>query len=589
MRKRCMFGFAGSWAMLCLCAGTAFAQGRGGGGGDWRTAGSDAQRTSWKRTDRRLTLDAVPTKLQLVWQFKAPNQARQLNSLTQPVMLDGLHSYTGMRTTLVLGASSGAAYSIDADLGRLEWKHPFAAPAQNSGSLACPGGVTSSFTRSVSLPPQTAQAQTAGRGGGRGGRHAEGAVGEPDQGAPNLAAAGAAGAAGGGGRGRGGRGGAAAPAAGPDGLGEEAPAGGGGRRGGGVALGTTDAFYSLAGDGTVHALNVQDGSDLAPPVAFLPADANVSGLMLVDRILYAATSNNCGGAPNGVWALDLASADKKVTTWKSNGGGSAGTVGPAAGADGTLYLATADGEYSSSSYSDSVVALEAKTLAMKDYFTPGKMAFESSPVVFPYDGKDWIAAAGKGGRLYLLDSASLGGPDHHTPANSTAPLSGSTTDFTAGALATWQDSDNARWVLAPVAGPLASDAGFPMKNGQVTNGAVVAFKVVAQNGKTTLQTAWVSRDMVSPAAPMIVNGIVFALGTGEYHTSDAKMTAAQRAQHSVPAILYALDAATGKEVWNSGKTITSFVHSGGLSTGNSQVYVATWDGVVYAFGIPMER
>lgn len=54
-------------------------------------------------------------------------------------------------------------------------------------------------------------------------------------------------------------------------------------------------------------------------------------------------------------------------------------------------------------------------------------------------------------------------------------------------------------------------------------------------------------------------------------------------------ILYALDAATGKELWNSGTTITSFVHGVGPSAGDSQVYVVTHDGTVYAFGIPLER
>jgi len=577
--------------MVGLCifgAGTAFAQ-RGGGGGDWKTAGFDAQRSSWKKTDRRITPESVATKFQYLWQFKVPNQARQLNSLTQPAMLDGLHSFTGMRTTLVVGASSGAAYSIDADLGRLEWKHAIGNASSPAGSLACPGGVTSSFTRSVSLQPQTgapAQAQAAGRGGGRG-RHAEGLVGEPDQGAPNLAAAAA-----GGGRG-GGRGATAPPGAGGienfGGGGEEAPAARGGRGGRGIALGSSDAFYSVDGDGMVHLLNVMDGSDMIPAFPFLPAGSNVSGLILFDRVLYAATTNNCGGAANGLWAMDLASPDKIVTTWKSNGGGSAGSVGPAAGSDGTLYLATADGEYSASSYSDSVVALASKTLALKDSFTPGKEAFESSPVVFPASGKDWIVAAGKQGRIYLLDSASMGGADHHTPADRTPALSKVDTDFSAGALATWEDANNNRWVLAPVGGPLASEANFPTKNGPVTNGAVVAYKVLVQNGKATLQPAWVSRDLVSPGTPMIINGIVFALGTGEYHTSDSKMTAAARAQHSVPAVLYALDGATGKEIWNSGKTITSFVHSGGLSSGNSQVYVATWDSVVYTFGVPMER
>ena len=54
-------------------------------------------------------------------------------------------------------------------------------------------------------------------------------------------------------------------------------------------------------------------------------------------------------------------------------------------------------------------------------------------------------------------------------------------------------------------------------------------------------------------------------------------------------MLYALDAQTGKELWNSGKTITSFVHSGGLAAGGGRVYVGAYDGTQYAFGFPIEH
>src|SRR5262249_5393435 len=114
-------------------------------------------------------------------------------------------------------------------------------------------------------------------------------------------------------------------------------------------------------------------------------------------------------------------------------------------------------------------------------------------------------------------------------------------------------------------------------------------KVVDDNGSPALQPGWVSRDMVSPLPPAIINGVIFALSSGEFRTSDMKITAAQRAQRSSRAILYALDPATGKELWNSGDTITSFVHSGGLAAGGSRVYVSGYDGAQYAFGFPIEH
>ena len=95
--------------------------------------------------------------------------------------------------------------------------------------------------------------------------------------------------------------------------------------------------------------------------------------------------------------------------------------------------------------------------------------------------------------------------------------------------------------------------------------------------------------MSSPVSPAIVNGVVFAVSSGEYRTADAGVSAAQRAQRSKPAVLYALDASTGKELWNSGNTITSFVHAVAPSAGDGQVYLVTYDGTLYAFGIPLEH
>jgi outer membrane protein assembly factor BamB len=55
-------------------------------------------------------------------------------------------------------------------------------------------------------------------------------------------------------------------------------------------------------------------------------------------------------------------------------------------------------------------------------------------------------------------------------------------------------------------------------------------------------------------------------------------------------VLYALDGGTGKELWNSGKAITSFIpHGGGLSGGGTQLYLGTHDGTFYAFGFPIEH
>jgi len=73
------------------------------------------------------------------------------------------------------------------------------------------------------------------------------------------------------------------------------------------------------------------------------------------------------------------------------------------------------------------------------------------------------------------------------------------------------------------------------------------------------------------------------------YQSAAGAPPAQRAKASVSAVVYALDAASGKELWNSGKTITSFVHGGGVSGGAGQIYLGTHDGTLYSFGFPIEH
>jgi len=95
-------------------------------------------------------------------------------------------------------------------------------------------------------------------------------------------------------------------------------------------------------------------------------------------------------------------------------------------------------------------------------------------------------------------------------------------------------------------------------------------------------------DLTGPLTPTIINGVVFATSSGQL-PSDSKLTAAQRAMRSGRAVLYALDGTTGKELWNSGATMTSWATSGALSGGMSQIYVTTYDGTIYTFGFPMEH
>ena len=113
----------------------------------------------------------------------------------------------------------------------------------------------------------------------------------------------------------------------------------------------------------------------------------------------------------------------------------------------------------------------------------------------------------------------------------------------------------------------------------------MAFRVVVENDKPSLAPVWRSRDMHVPDPPVIANGVVFSVATGENTRQGGYFPAEVRAKPVGHAILYAFDATTGKELYSSGDAIESFVHFGGLAVANGQVYLTTWDGKVYAFGI----
>src|SRR5262245_33246943 len=172
----------------CGLLSLALVQAQGRGGGEWTTSNSDAQRSSWVRTDTRLTKDAVQKgELKFLWKMKLDNDTRQLNSLTTPVLMDRLISHRGFKALAFIGASSERVYAIDTDLAKLYWttviNYSSITPPANS-SWGCPGGLIATATRPT--PVAVSAFGGAAGGAGRGGRSGS-SVGEPGKGAPNLA------------------------------------------------------------------------------------------------------------------------------------------------------------------------------------------------------------------------------------------------------------------------------------------------------------------------------------------------------------------------------------------------------------------
>ena len=570
--------------MVLVLAWSAFGaplllHGQGRGGAEWTTSGHDAQRTAWVRTDARLRKDAVVKgEFQFLWKAKFDNEPRQLNSLTAPILLDLLIGYRGFKSLAFVGGSDDRVFAIDTDLARPYWtailNYTAATGGRPPSSWECPGGLIATPTRRTVLAPSALAARG---GGGRGGRLGS-AVGEPGKGAavlgqpPPQRAGGPGAAAAPGGRGAGGR----------------ADAGRGGRGPAGIPFGGVDPVFAMGSDGFIHTLLASNGADSEPAVPFIPPNARPSSLIWVDGVVYTTTSGECGAVPSAVWAMDLTAPEKerKTVSWETRAAGIAGS-GPALGTDGTVYVAVgkAAATGSRSEYADAIVALDQRILRPKDWFSAAGADFNASPIVIRDKDRDLIAATGNDGRLYVLDAASLGGSDHRTPF----AVSGRYTSSGAGAaLATWEEQGT-RWILATAVGPPPTDVTFAA-NGLAPSGRVVAFKLVERGTSVALEPAWQSRDLVSPLAPVVVNGLVFAVSSGEYRPAHAgaTLTADERARRSVPAVLYVLDAASGKTLWTSGTKITSFARAG-LAAGAGQVYLVTYDNHLYAFGIPMEH
>src|SRR5690349_4288447 len=414
-------------AGMLACIGIARAQ-FGRGGAEWMTAGSDAQRSFWIPSDFKISKAALEKPgFQFLWKVKLNNDPVQLNSLTPAVLMDRYIGYRGFRSLAFVGGSSNALFAIDTDLARIEWQSHLPLPAPPAGTPGCPGGLTANIARATTAdyPPREAN------GGGLGGRGgaARSAVGASGEGAVTIATALAAAAPG-------------APA-------QNRP----------QNVRPPGVVYAVSGDGGLRAVYLSNGVEPEQPVKFLPPNSNALGLIVVDNIAYAATQS-CNGAASGIWALDLAS--KQVGNWRPSSGAIAGSAGPAFGPDGTVYAATTAGE---------LAALEPKTLKLKAAYSAAGQEFTSSPVVFPYKGKNLVAAATKDGRIHVLDGAAVGSKQ----LLETPPSTGAT--FNPGALATWQDADGVRWLLAPAAG------------------AIVAWKVADHNGAISLEPGWISREM----------------------------------------------------------------------------------------------
>jgi outer membrane protein assembly factor BamB len=494
---------------------------------NWLTDGGDSQRTSWQKDETLITTASVKG-MKLLWTVQTDNQPRQLHNLFAPLIVSDVTTPDGPREIAILAGVSDNLYGIDVEKGTQIWKRKFDSTFQEptggrGGGPLCPGGLTAT---------------------------------------PVVAPAGVPG---------------------------------------------HYKIYAISWDGRLRQLDAASGKDLAPAELFLPSNGKPYALNLVNNVLYTTTAQGCGGNPNQFYAYDLAT--KKVGSFNPGSGGLWPRLGPSIGKDGAVYAGSGDGDYypEQQIYGQAIISVkqnpDTKALEMKDWYAPSNafwlrkrdLDMNVTGPVFDYKGKEYTVQSSKECRIWLLDTRELGGEDHRTPVYRTPLVCNEEVQFAAagiwGALSTWEDSAGTRWILMPFWGPKHSQFKAPIEHGEVVQGAIAAFKVEAKAGKVQLTPAWLSGNMNLAEPAVIANGVVFGYGSGEDATQAsadiglAYNSAANRVAHSTHAVLYALDAQTGAELWSSGDQIKSFNHFSSLAVANGRVYIGTYDGTLYCFGV----
>ena len=504
------------------------------GRGDWALTGADVGQSGWQKDETVLTPDSVAANFKFLWKIQLGKSGKGDRSFSEPLLAGRLINGQGFKD-IVYWSSADTLYAVDYELGNEIWKKQFNVPA---GKPATGCGVSS--MNILMEPPIVINFRTRPRR----------APGTPRPPVP--------------------------PPADPS-VRRLGLAAGGGYFG-------LKGIYVLTPDGMLHEQVMTTGADFAPPVKFLPApNGSAFGINFADKTIYTATSRGCGGVPNGVWAIDLASAEYPVTNYATPNVRPLALTGPTLTPDGTAIFVTGAGAPDSKdeTHPGSVVSLT-KDSKVEDWYTPssGMASYENvSPITFTYKEKQYVVAPGSDGSLALLDAASLGGADHKTPLFETSPISKPGEKHVWDGFASWQeksgtDKSGTVWVFASVSTGISLSDSTAQLHGTTTHGGIVAFRLDDSNGKLALNPVWVSQDMVNPAPPRVANGVVVALSGGDASTH---------------ATLSVLNASTGAELYSSKDQIPTYTQLSGVSIGDGHAFFTDHDNVLYSFGIGIEH
>jgi outer membrane protein assembly factor BamB len=498
---------------------------------DWLTFGHDPQRSGWAGEEKQLTIENV-AGLELKWKAQVKNEPKSLTALTTPVIASDVTTPQGVKTLVYLGGSSNHFFALDAETGYVAWSRTFksyVAPVKEDFWL-CPQGINATPVIDKAL----------------------------------------------------------------------------------------SIVYTIATDGKLYGLDLGTGKDKFGPIQFVPPFSKSWSLNLANGMIYTCLSQGCGGAQSGMYAMDvrdpLRPQTRNLLVSRGGHGGIWGRGGLVVGRNSRVYGATGDGltDPSQGEYSNSVVAASLGDLQLTDYYLPTNwrdiFRYDwdlgcTSPVWFAHKNYNLLAVGGKEGVVYLMDADLLGDKDHQTPLFITPRLANDEDTFEGagvwGGLSVWRDEQDQTWVYIPVLGSLSKRVPkFPRSNGPNPHGCVMAFKIGMDSNskKPILEPAWMSGDFNVPEPVAIANGIVFALSNGEDVRQTREggvidyrkltiLTDEERRNNPHRAVLHALDAKTGKVLYESGTAIDTWVHFGGLAVANGRVYTVDHASQVYSFGL----
>jgi hypothetical protein len=538
---------------------------------DWTTWGYDQERTGWNRGETSLTKNNV-SQLKLLWNTQLSTAPRDvvLSTLTAPLVVENAQTSQGAMNLVVLLGADDTVFAVNADTGKVVWQKTF----PNAIAQVHPANWECSNTANATPVIDKQRA----------------------------------------------------------------------------------IVFLITSDGKLRGLSLRDGAERMPATDMVVPFARDWSLNLIDNFVYTTNGRGCGqfpgqlppptpaqgggapaaqagGAPRApagpvIWgnisAMDVSDlAHPRVTHFYTSGArpaGPWGRGGVAKGPGGTVITQTADGPFDPGTgvWGETVLKLAPGAARVVDSFTPANWRYlnahdldfgSASPEVFTFHNRTLVATSSKEGAVYLLDANNLGGgpPDHATPVYKSPQLGNDAALGTEPGEGVWssitsyETPDGKRFLYVPMWGPPSKNApAFKYSYGPIPNGSIMALQVVADGDKISLDPQWTSPDLTVPDAPVVANGVVYAIQTGEQTLQRPLPIPGQPRPvidlgspemskfRSTPVsnlTLYAFDAETGKTLYSSKKIITNWVHFNEPVVALGKVFVVTHDAHVFAFGL----